>query len=106
MFGFKSKRQKTYIRIYFAKDNKLQEYLIGEIPIREKIVIEKSIQFFDDPEPCYIHRGAVIMRLNEEILNAIEQYQGGSQVAANAINKEILGYIDLQEVEILEVFKK
>ena len=31
------------------------------------MLIEKSIYFFDDPEPCFIHRDAVRVRLTEEL---------------------------------------
>lgn len=106
MFGLKGKRKKTYVTVHYEQGNKLQEYLIGEIPIKEEIIIAKSIQFFDDPEPCYIHRGAVVVRLNEEILNEVEQYIGQTQIAVSNITKEILEYIDLQEVEAFEVCRR
>jgi hypothetical protein len=33
----------------------------------EKLIIGKSIEFFHDPEPCFIHRSAVASRLVVEI---------------------------------------
>lgn len=45
----------------------LYEGLLKDIPIRENIIIEKSIRFFDDPEPCFIHRNAVRVRLTQEL---------------------------------------
>lgn len=33
----------------------------------EKLIIGKSIEFFHDPEPCFIHRSAVASRLVGEI---------------------------------------
>lgn len=36
----------------------IYEGLLKDIPIKEKVLIEKSIYFFDDPEPCFIHRDA------------------------------------------------
>jgi hypothetical protein len=33
----------------------------------EKLIIGKSIEFFRDPEPCFIHRSAVVSRLVAEI---------------------------------------
>jgi len=38
-----------------------------DLPIKEEWVIKKSIEFFNDPAPCYIHRGAVTVRLLNEI---------------------------------------
>ena len=43
------------------------EGLLKDIPIKEEVLIEKSIYFFDDPEPCFIHRDAVRVRLTEEL---------------------------------------
>ncbi|MBQ1189321.1 MAG: hypothetical protein IIX57_02765, partial [Lachnospiraceae bacterium] len=42
------------------------------LPIRESVILEKSVEFFDDPEPCHIHRGAVRVRLTAEIQLEIE----------------------------------
>jgi hypothetical protein len=33
----------------------------------EKLIIGKSIEFFRDPEPCFIHRSAVASRLVAEL---------------------------------------
>lgn len=45
----------------------LYEGELKALPIKESIIIEKSILYFDDPEPCYIHRNAVNMRISEEL---------------------------------------
>ncbi|MCR5557232.1 MAG: hypothetical protein K6F75_06705 [Butyrivibrio sp.] len=39
----------------------------SDLPFTEEIIINKSIEFFDDKEPCAIHRGAVHMRLLAEL---------------------------------------
>jgi hypothetical protein len=33
----------------------------------EQLIIRKSIEFFRDPEPCFIHRSAVVSRLMAEL---------------------------------------
>ncbi|HEY5561978.1 MAG TPA: hypothetical protein VIK72_09545 [Clostridiaceae bacterium] len=33
---------------------------ITSLPINEQIIISKSIKFYNDPEPCFIHRSALI----------------------------------------------
>lgn len=40
---------------------------LTSLPIKEQIIIDKSIEFFSDPEPCFIHRSAVMKRLITEI---------------------------------------
>ena len=50
-----------------AGDTVVYEGLLKDLPIKETVLIEKSISFFDDPEPCFIHRNAVHVRLTEEL---------------------------------------
>jgi len=40
---------------------------LTDLPLKDEWVIKKSIEFFNDPEPCFIHRGAVSVRLLNEI---------------------------------------
>ena len=49
----------------------LVEYHLYSLPIREEQLIRKSIEFFNDPEPCMIHRSAVMQRLYAEIVDAV-----------------------------------
>ena len=50
-----------------SENNVLYEGLLKELPLKETVIIEKSIYFFNDPDPCFIHRGAVQVRLTEEL---------------------------------------
>lgn len=64
-------------RIEFIQFINMQSDVILEkklitLPINEALLIEKSIEFFNDPEPCMIHRSAVMKRLYIEIGNYIE----------------------------------
>lgn len=45
----------------------VKSYKLTSVPIKEQTIISKSIEFFNDPEPCFIHRSAVIKRLVAEI---------------------------------------
>ncbi|MDR2648393.1 MAG: hypothetical protein LBB94_01545 [Clostridiales bacterium] len=38
-----------------------------DLPLKEEMILKKSIEFFNDPAPCYIHKGAVTVRLLNEI---------------------------------------
>lgn len=37
------------------------------VPLREEAIINKSIEFYNDSEPCMIHRSAVMKRLFFEL---------------------------------------
>lgn len=44
---------------------------LNAFPIPERIIIEKSIKYFDDPRPCHIHRSAVLNRIYSELEAAL-----------------------------------
>lgn len=62
----KKKKSKRYLTITTAS-NILYEGLFHSLPFPESVIIEKSIQFFDDPQPCFIHQSAVRSRLLLEL---------------------------------------
>lgn len=68
---FKKKKAFLPTLCLYAGEEVLYNGLLKDLPLREEIIIEKSIQFFDDPEPCHIHRNAVSLRLTEEILKEL-----------------------------------
>lgn len=76
-----------------SKNGILFEGLLKEIPIKESVIIEKSIHFFDDPEPCFIHRNAVRVRLIQEI------HQELLSANAEAPGPLLLSYIDFTDIE-------
>ena len=39
-----------------------------DIPIKESYVIEKSIEIFDDDDPCIIHKSFVIKKVVDDLL--------------------------------------
>lgn len=61
-------KQKKKKHLTVKLDNTvLYEGLWDNLPITEEIIIQKSIEFFNDKEPCAIHRGAVQVRLLAEL---------------------------------------
>lgn len=63
---FLKQKKKRYLTVKL--DNTvLYEGLWDNLPLTEEIIIQKSVEFFDDKEPCAIHRGAVQIRLLAEL---------------------------------------
>lgn len=71
----------------------LYEGLLKDIPLKEDILIEKSITFFNDPEPRFIHRNAVRVRLTEEL------YQELSSQTDDTPGPLLCSYADLADME-------
>ncbi len=65
-FKPKQKKKIRHVTLY-AKNTELYSGPLAEIPLCESLIIETSTRFFNDPNPCYIHRGAVRVRLTAEL---------------------------------------
>lgn len=63
---FLKSKKRRYLTVT-QDETLLYEGLWNELPLTEEIILEKSIEFFNDREPCVIHRGAVHMRLLAEL---------------------------------------
>lgn len=63
---FLKPKKKRYLTVT-QNETLLYEGLWNELPLAEEVILEKSIEFFNDREPCVIHRSAVQMRLLAEL---------------------------------------
>lgn len=68
---FRSRKKLPILRLYSQNQLIYDDYL-KDVPLKESMILEKSIHFFNDPEPCHIHRSAVRIRLISEIQTEIE----------------------------------
>jgi len=60
---------------YILKDElgkELASYTVFQLPINETIIIKKSIEFFNDKEPCIIHKNYIKKKLMLEISDYVE----------------------------------
>ncbi|NLN46362.1 MAG: hypothetical protein GX153_07330 [Clostridiaceae bacterium] len=72
----------------------LYEGRIYGLPLREKAILQKSIEFFNDPDPCYKHRGAVHVRMWNDIEKHLVQ-TGSRSVRFNSLPEEFREWIDM-----------
>ncbi len=63
---FPKRKKKRYVTVTLDK-TVLYDGLWDDLPFAEEVIIAKSIEFFNDKEPCAIHRGAVQVRLLAEL---------------------------------------
>jgi hypothetical protein len=79
---------------------------IIEIPIHEKIVIEKSIELFNDDEPCIIHKTYSIRAITLEICDYLKEFlDSNNEVLKESINKKILNLINIQDFYKIKAVK-
>lgn len=75
--------------------NNLVNYTPLQLPIKENVIIEKSIELFDDDEPCIIHRTYVMKKLMLEIDSIVENILDKNTTHLKIDKGIIWDYIDL-----------
>jgi hypothetical protein len=64
---------------------------LNELRFSEALIIAKSRHFFNDPEPCFIHRSAVAARLFGELNLLLENK---AKVTLADVRESCAGYFD------------
>lgn len=96
---FKPKKPLPALKLY-AADQLIYEGLLKDLPIKESVILEKSAAFFNDPEPCHIHRSAVRTRLTAEI-QAESEARGSDPVPGPLL----LSYADFEVIDRYQLTK-
>jgi hypothetical protein len=79
------------IRLLDREGEILYQGRLNGIRFPEKLIISKSIYFFNDEAPCFIHRSAVAVRLFEELNRLLEQK---GKISAAELGEGAPGYLD------------
>lgn len=98
MFKKREKNKPFILRI--QKNGELVfEGIICDLPVHEDKIIEGSILFFDDPEPCMIHRSAVMSRYYMQMDKFLGErgYESGSIISYCDILEEIRVLFDINK---------
>jgi len=94
---------KQFIKI--IKDERiLYEGRISDIPIKEKYIIEKSVELFDDDDPCIIHQSYVIKEFVDQLLSVFRCTNKTEIDVKNHL--EVLSFLDFMELEKLVIILK
>lgn len=56
-----------------SADQALYEGPVSEIPLTEEAILSASIRYFNDPEPCEIHRSAARLRIAADLTASLLQ---------------------------------
>jgi len=81
VFG-KRRRRVLWLRLSDAAGNPLMNAPLGGLHAPEPVILSLCMEYYADPEPCYIHRGAVQSKLCLELTQALE---GRGVVAVDAL---------------------
>lgn len=97
----KTQNPKIQISIFNSRDELLFSGELDSIPIREAVIIRKSIEFFDDHNPCYIHRGAETVRLLCEIEAYLKRHTEKNFIV-DIHSASVVDYIDIDGIHRME----
>ena len=94
---------KQYIII--KKEGKtLYDGRISDIPIKEEYIINKSVELFDDDDPCIIHQSYVIKEYVDVLLSVFKKTDTKEINVSN--NLETLSFLDYTGLEKLVISLK
>ncbi len=97
----KTKNPKIQVSIFNSRDELLFSGELHSVPIKEAVIITKSIEFFDDHNPCYIHRGAVTIRLLGEIEAYLKRHTEKNFIV-DRHSVSVVDYIDIDGIHRME----
>lgn len=81
-----------------CNDNIICKEKLTSLPLKEECLISKSIELFNDCEPCIIHRTFVMKKIFFEIdeyLSNISK-EKGNELNIESVQSGIINYIDLK----------
>ena len=68
-------KKDLYLIFRDKQSNVVFEGVWHKIPFRETYIIEKCVELYGDPEPCFIHRSAALSRILTEMITLFEKYE-------------------------------
>lgn len=71
------------------------------LPFKEKAVKEKSLELFDDEDPCIIHQSHIAREFTQMLLSVFKQ-ENASQIQLSS-HKDALYFIDAPEDTTIEL---
>ena len=77
---------------------------IAEIPIKNDFIIKKSIELFDDEDPCIIHQSYVVKEYVDILLKRFKETNNEPIVGAS--DKEFIAFLDFTELENITISLK
>lgn len=70
-----------------------------DLPIKEKYIIDKSIELFDDEDPCIIHQSYVIKEFADQLFTLFKINESNTILGIEHTEElAFLDYTDIQEL--------
>lgn len=79
------------------EDNILFDGKLINIPIKEASIVEKSIELFDDDDPCIIHKSYIA----KEYATTILDFLNDQKTLSVSAHLDALNFLDFDDLETL-----
>ena len=80
-------------------DEILFEKKFIDLPIKEEFIIKKSIELFDDEDPCIIHQSYVVKEYADSVLELFKKNDSNIILGKDFLNElEFLNYNNINEL--------
>lgn len=101
----KKKDDLPHLAFLDKEGNTLHTCKLTSVPLREDAVLGLSVEFFCDPEPCMIHRSAVMSRMYMELLEYFQQEQGRghSAIPLAQLPQRLASFFNIDSCEEIHV---
>lgn len=95
MFKKKNKKKKRHnVTIYDNKHNIIHQGDITLLPIRDDCIIKLSIEYYNDPEPCMIHRSSILSSIYCKFIDFFDTHETDT-VTLLDIPEELRNYVKI-----------
>lgn len=81
--------QKKILTVLDGRGDILYQGNLEAFPLKEALILKKSVLFFNDAEPCFIHRSAVMKRIFAKLEDYLEEAQSPEHVDCAGAPNEI-----------------
>ena len=90
--------------IILKSDKLIFEGRVSDIPIKQEFIIKKSLELFDDDDPCIIHQSYVIKEYVDDLLNTFKCKKTKTIEVKNHLDE--LTFLDYRDLEKLVISLK
>ncbi len=86
-----------------SNGKKLYKGNIMNIPVKKSYIIDKSIELFDDDDPCIIHTSFVVKHYAEDLINLFDDEN--TDTLQGKDYEEALDFLDIEDIDAITIKK-
>ncbi len=88
-------------QITITKNNKvLFDGKVANMPIKTEYIVKKSVELFDDEDPCIIHQSYVVKEYVDVLLNILKNNNKTIEVKDFLVELDYIDYTELGKLTI------